>query len=55
MAGRPRKVREPVYRAVRRLVIDGRVFEPGDVVPGAASWLRLESWVKARRVELVDA
>jgi hypothetical protein len=49
------KPQGPVYRALRPLVVADKQYKIGDVVPDAASWPRIESWVRAKRVELVEA
>jgi hypothetical protein len=48
------KPKGPVYRALRPLVVAGKQYKIGDVVPDALKWPRLESWVRARVVELVQ-
>jgi hypothetical protein len=53
MPAKKKLVDGPVYRAVTLLTVGDKVFKPGDVVPEAASWPRVDSWVRARRIELV--
>ena len=55
MPAKKKLVDGPVYRAVTLLTVGDKVFKPGDVVPGAASWTRVDSWVRARRIELVES
>ena len=45
----------PVYRALRPLVVGDKQYKPGDVVPEAATWTRVESWINARRIKKVEA
>ena len=35
------------YTARKKMKVDGQQLKPGDVVPGAGEWLRVESWVRA--------
>lgn len=42
---------EPVYIAARRMQRNGEVIKIGDVLPDAASWPRLESWIRAGYVK----
>ena len=40
-----------VYRCgARPLTVAGRVYAPGEVIPEASSWVRAESWERARRI-----
>jgi hypothetical protein len=34
------------YVAKKRLVVDKKVYKPGDPVPGAEEWTRVEAWVR---------
>jgi len=40
-----------VYKAVKTMVVGANTYAPGDVVPEANSWLRLESWIAARWIQ----
>lgn len=44
---------EPQYRARKRMQAQGTVYQPGDLVPPAASWTRVESYVRAGWLEEV--
>lgn len=48
------KVVGPVYVARKKITVKGKVFRPGDVVPDASSWTRVESWVRAGYVSLEE-
>jgi hypothetical protein len=43
----------PYYRALRRLVVGKKVYKPGQVVPEATSWTRVEAWVRSRHLRLI--
>lgn len=45
-------IAKPTHYVVARRALnwEGLVLEPGDVVPGAEEWPRLEAWVRAGRV-----
>jgi hypothetical protein len=50
----------PYYRALKPLTVHTKagkekVYEPGQIVPEAKTWLRVEAWVRSRRLELVEA
>jgi len=42
------------YVALKDLTAGNTNYKAGDVVPEANSWLRLESWVKARWIKEVN-
>jgi hypothetical protein len=42
------------YKATRPMIIGNTSYAVGDVVPGAANWVRVETWIKARWIEEVD-
>jgi len=42
----------PVYVACRSFSCNGNDYKPGDVVPEANSWARVDSWVRARYVKV---
>lgn len=42
------------YVAGRPLSVDGKTYQPGEVVPGAENWLRLESRIATGRLKWVD-
>ncbi|CAB4194561.1 hypothetical protein UFOVP1264_16 [uncultured Caudovirales phage] len=42
---------QKVYVAMKPLIVDQKHYEPGDVVPEANSWLRIESWIRARFIK----
>ena len=52
VAPAPVKADGPVYVALRRFSCNGNDYKPGDVVPEASTWSRIETWVRARYVEL---
>lgn len=42
---------EPIaakYVAAKRFTYNDHVYRPGDPVPGAEGWFRVEAWVRAR-------
>jgi hypothetical protein len=45
---------EKKYRALKRMQAMGNVYQPGDLVPPAGSWVRVESYVRAGWLEEVD-
>jgi hypothetical protein len=42
------------YVARRPLKIGAKKFKPGDAVPEAASWTRVEAWVRSGYIEEVE-
>jgi hypothetical protein len=48
------KVVGPVYVARKKITVKGKVFRPGDVVPDASSWTRIESWVRTGYLSLEE-
>ena len=40
-----------VYKAVKPLTVGMHTYAPGDVVPEANNWLRIESWIAARWIQ----
>jgi hypothetical protein len=46
---------EPVYVALKVLVVGDKTYQPGEHIPEANGWLRVESWVRARRIALKEA
>lgn len=42
------------YVANRYLTVDGKIYAPGEVVPGAENWLRLESRINTGRLRWID-
>lgn len=42
------------YVARRQLKIGAKRFKPGDAVPEAASWTRVEAWVRSGYIEEVE-
>lgn len=56
----PKKPQPPYYVALKHMDLtrkNGRRvhYKPGDIVPEAKDWLRVESWVRSRHLELVEA
>lgn len=56
----PSVPKPPYYRALKTLTVHtkaGRekVYKPGQIVPEAKDWLRVEAWVRSRHLELVEA
>jgi len=51
---RPRTPQGPQYRALKKITVGEKTFKPGQLVPGAAGWLRVEAWVRSRHLELVE-
>lgn len=37
----------PVYVARKKITVKGKVYRPGDVVPEANEWTRVETWVRS--------
>ena len=55
---KPRKAAAPAvdavaYRAVRAVTVGGNSYAPGDVIPEAVTWPRVDAWVRARHIEKV--
>lgn len=44
----------PKFVARKTLRLNGRVIKPGTEVPEAASWPRVESWVRAGYLDVVE-
>ena len=44
----------PVYIACRKLTVKGKIYRPGDVVPEANSWTRIETWVRTGYLKLEE-
>jgi hypothetical protein len=42
------------YVARKPVKIGDRKYMPGEVVPGAASWTRVESWVRSGYIDPVE-
>lgn len=42
------------YVARRPLKIGAKKFKPGDLVPEAASWTRVEAWVRSGYIDEVE-
>lgn len=42
------------YVARRPLKVGAKKFKPGDVVPEAASWTRVEAWVRSGYIDEVE-
>lgn len=42
------------YVARRALKVGSRRYKPGDVVPEAASWTRVEAWVRSGYIDEVE-
>lgn len=42
------------YRALKRMHAQGVVYEPGDLVPPAGTWTRVEGYVRAGWLEVVE-
>jgi hypothetical protein len=42
---------ETQYRALKRMHAGGTIFNPGDIVTGAAGWSRVESYVRSGWLE----
>ena len=61
VAVKPRKPRTPktpvgpVYVARKTLRLNGRTIKPGTEVPEAASWPRVESWVRSGYIVIKEA
>lgn len=55
MAARKPATKGPHYRALRVLTIGKKKYEPGQEVPEAQDWPRVDAWVRARMIELVEA
>jgi hypothetical protein len=43
-----------VFVARKTLKLNGRTIRPGEQVPEASGWPRVESWVRAGYIELVE-
>lgn len=46
LAKKPKRV----FIARRPIKVGDKIINPGSVVPGAAGWLRIESWVRAGKL-----
>jgi hypothetical protein len=44
----------PQYATTKRIRYRGKWYEPGEVLPGAGKWPRIESWVRTGYVKLVS-
>jgi hypothetical protein len=44
----------PYYRALKKLVVGTRTYKPGQMVPPATGWLRVESWVRSRHLKVIS-
>jgi len=51
---RKRKPRGPVYVARKPMQIGSRKIKPGETVPEAGSWPRVESWVRAGYLDIKE-
>lgn len=49
------KPQAPFYRVLRPLTVADKQYKPGDVIPEAMSWPRVDAWVRARKIEFVEA
>ena len=49
-----KKVVGPHYVALKKMQIGSRKIRPGDNVPEADSWPRVESWIRSGYIELVE-
>lgn len=45
---------EPVYVACRKMTVKDKVYRPGDVVPEANGWLRIDTWVHTGYLKLEE-
>ena len=45
----------PVYTARRVLTVGDKKYKPGDVVPEANGWTRVETWVRAGYIDVQGA
>jgi hypothetical protein len=50
----PKTPQGPRYRALKRIVVGNKVYKPGQLVPEAKTWTRVEAWVRSRHLELVE-
>lgn len=48
------KLEGPKYVARKSMQIGGRKIRIGDVVPEAVSWPRIESWIRAGYLDVVE-
>ena len=51
---RAQKPKGPVYVARKSMQIGGRKIKPGEVVPEAGSWPRVESWIRAGYLDVKE-
>lgn len=50
----PKTPKGPRYRALKRIRVGEKVYKPGQLVPEAKDWLRVEAWVRSRHLELAE-